>query len=172
MRHRHHLAFYKENDFRMRNNAEVQTTLSETTKTFSLLLGIVAAISLLVGGVGIMNIMLVSVKERKREIGLRKSVGATSRAILLQFLIESIILSVIGGIIGIVLGIGISLLVSKFAGWMVVVTYSAVTLSFVFSASVGIIFGFWPARRASMLSPIEALLYKQGSKVHLNFADI
>jgi len=160
MRHRHHLPFYKENDFRMRNNAEVQTTLSETTRTFSLLLGIVAAISLLVGGVGIINIMLVSVKERTREIGLRKSVGATSRAILLQFLIESIVLSVIGGIIGIILGVGISFLVSKFAGWMVVVTYSSVCLSFAFSASVGIILGFWPARRASQLSPIEALRYE------------
>ena len=160
MRHRHHLPAYKENDFRMRNNAEVQATLSGTTKTFSSLLGIVAAISLLVGGVGIMNIMLVSVNERTREIGLRKSVGATSRAILLQFLLESIALSVIGGIMGIVLGVGVSFLVSKFAGWMVVVTYSAVALSFIFSASVGIVFGFWPARRASRLSPIEALRYE------------
>jgi len=160
MRHRHHLPLFKENDFMMRNNAEVQATLSGTTRTFSWLLGIVAAISLLVGGVGIMNIMLVSVNERTREIGLRKSVGATSRAILLQFLIESITLSVIGGIIGIALGVGVSFLVSKFAGWLVVVTYSAVGLSFIFSASVGIVFGFWPARRASLLSPIEALRYE------------
>src|SRR5271157_2623001 len=160
MRHRHHLPLFKENDFMMRNNAEVQATLSGTTRTFSWLLGIVAAISLLVGGVGIMNIMLVSVNERTREIGLRKSVGATSRAILLQFLIESITLSVIGGIIGIALGVGVSFLVSKFAGWLVVVTYSAVGLSFIFSASVGIVFGFLPARRASLLSPIEALRYE------------
>lgn len=160
MRHRHHLPMYKENDFRLRNNSEVQASLSGTTKTFSTLLGFVAGISLLVGGVGIMNIMLVSVNERTREIGLRKSIGATRRAILLQFLIESIMLSVIGGVAGITLGIGISFLISTLAGWIIVITYPAIALSFSFSVSVGIIFGFWPARKASKLSPIEALRYE------------
>jgi len=160
MRHRHHLPLYKENDFRLRNNAEVQAALSGTTKTFSSLLGFVAAISLLVGGVGIMNIMLVSVNERTREIGLRKAIGATRRAILWQFLIESILLSVLGGVIGIVLGVGASWLVSRFAGWLVVVTYPSIALSFAFSAGVGVVFGFWPARKASRLSPIEALRYE------------
>ncbi len=160
MRHRHRLAAFKENDFRMRNNAEVQATLSGTTNTFSLLLGFVSAISLLVGGVGIMNIMLVSVNERTREIGLRKSIGATRKAILLQFLLESILLSLMGGLLGIGVGMGIAYLVSEWAGWLVIVTRSSVALSFFFSAGVGILFGFWPARKASALSPIEALRYE------------
>ncbi len=160
MRHRHRLPPYKENDFRLRNNAEVQSTLSGTTKTFSSLLGFVAAISLLVGGVGIMNIMLVSVNERTREIGLRKSIGATRRAILLQFLIESVLLSVLGGLLGISLGIGVANLVSRFAGWLVLITYPSIALSFAFSVSVGVVFGYWPARKASRLSPMEALRYE------------
>ncbi|MBI5239067.1 MAG: ABC transporter permease [Elusimicrobia bacterium] len=160
MRRRHHLPDYKDDDFTLRNMADLQAMLSGTTQTFTLLLGIVAAISLLVGGIGIMNIMLVSVSERTREIGLRKAVGAARRAILLQFLIESAVLSTMGGVAGIVMGMTVSITLSKFAGWAAVVSPQAVLLAFVFSATVGIIFGFWPARKASLLSPIEALRYE------------
>jgi macrolide transport system ATP-binding/permease protein len=160
MRRRHHLPDYKDDDFEIRNMADIQAALSGTTQTFTILLGIVAAISLLVGGIGIMNIMLVSVSERTREIGLRKAVGAPRRAILAQFLIESAALSTLGGIIGIGLGISVSVFLSKFGGWAAIVTPQAITLAFVFSAAVGVIFGFWPARKASLMSPIEALRYE------------
>lgn len=160
MRKRHHLPEYKDDDFDIRNMADLQATLTNTTQTFTMLLGFVAAISLLVGGIGIMNIMLVSVSERTREIGLRKSVGAPRRAILIQFLIESAVLSTLGGIIGIILGMTVSFTLSKFAGWAAVVTVQSVVLAFTFSATVGIVFGFWPARKASLLSPIEALRYE------------
>ena len=160
MRRRHHLPDYKDDDFTLRNMADIQATLAGTTQTFTLLLGIVATISLLVGGIGIMNIMLVSVSERTREIGLRKAVGAARRAILSQFLIESAVLSTMGGVIGIILGMTVSFTLSKFAGWAAIVTPQAVIMAFVFSASVGVIFGFWPARKASLLSPIEALRYE------------
>ena len=160
IRSRHHLPAYKDDDFTLRNMAEMQATLSSTTQTLSLLLGIVAAISLVVGGVGIMNIMLVSVNERTREIGLRKAVGATRRTILLQFLIEAAALSMTGGVLGVASGVGTSLLLSALAGWAVEVTSQSVVLAFVFSVGTGLIFGFWPARRASLLSPIEALRYE------------
>ncbi len=159
MRKRHRLPAYKDDDFRIRNNAEMQATMSETTKTMSLLLGTVAIISLIVGGIGIMNIMLVSVNERTHEIGLRKAVGAPRRAILAQFLIETLLLSVFGGALGVLLGIFTSWAVARFAGWTSVVTPQAVALAFGFSAGVGVIFGFWPARKASLLSPIAALRY-------------
>jgi macrolide transport system ATP-binding/permease protein len=160
MRKRHRLPPLKEDDFTLRNNAEVQSTLSDTTQTFSLLLGIVAAISLFVGGVGIMNIMLVSVNERTREIGLRKAVGAARRAILAQFLLESVVLSTLGGLLGTAFGMMVAFLMSKFAGWGAEVTPQSVILAFAFSAGIGILFGFWPARKASLLSPIEALRYE------------
>jgi macrolide transport system ATP-binding/permease protein len=160
MRKRHRLPAWKDNDFDIRNMADLQAALQGTTQTFTLLLGIVAAISLLVGGIGIMNIMLVSVSERTREIGLRKAVGAARRAILTQFLMESAVLSTLGGLIGIALGMTISFVMSHFAGWGAEVTLQSVLLAFFFSAGTGIVFGFWPARKASLLSPIEALRYE------------
>lgn len=160
MRARHRLQPQKENDFTLRNMADLQATLAGTTQTFTLLLAVVAAISLLVGGIGIMNIMLVSVSERTREIGLRKAVGATRRAVLLQFLIEAALLSMIGGGMGVMIGMSISFIMSTFAGWASDVTLSSVLLASIFSVSVGIVFGFWPARKASLLSPIEALRYE------------
>ena len=160
MRKRHHLPDYKDDDFMLRNMAEIQAALSGTSKIFSLLLGIVAAISLVVGGIGIMNIMLVSVSERTREIGLRKAIGATRRAVLIQFLIEAAAMSTCGGLIGIALGMSIAFALAYFAGWAAIVTPQSVILAFVFSAGTGIVFGFWPARKASLLSPIEALRYE------------
>jgi macrolide transport system ATP-binding/permease protein len=160
MRHRHRLPTYKEDDFTIRNMADIQAALAGTTQTFTALLGIVATISLLVGGIGIMNIMLVSVSERTREIGLRKAVGATRRAILSQFLVEAALLSTVGGVIGIMAGMTVSFTLSALAGWAAIVTAPSVALAFAFSASVGVVFGFWPARKASLLSPIEALRYE------------
>jgi len=143
--------------FRIRNMSDMIQMLSSTTKTMTMLLGAVAGISLIVGGIGIMNIMLVSVTERTREIGLRKAIGATKTAVLLQFLIESSVLSLAGGILGVSLGVLISLAVSKFAGWAAYVSSFSIILSVTFSAGVGILFGLWPAKKASELSPIEAL---------------
>jgi macrolide transport system ATP-binding/permease protein len=160
MRKRHRLPAYKDDDFDIRNMADIQQALLSTTNTITLLLGMVSAISLLVGGIGIMNIMLVSVSERTREIGLRKAVGAPRRAILWQFLMESAVLAVGGGLLGILLGGLLSLVLTIFAGWTAVVTLSSIVLAFVFSAGIGVIFGFWPARKASLLSPIEALRYE------------
>src|SRR5262249_41214479 len=133
LRRRHRLPPSREDDFTMRDMSSIQATLKGTTDTFSTLLGMVAAISLLVGGIGIMNIMLVSVNERTREIGLRKAVGAARRAILLQFLIEAAVLSALGGLLGIALGAGVSWSLSAFAGWAAVVSPGAVALSFAFS---------------------------------------
>jgi ABC-type antimicrobial peptide transport system permease subunit len=160
MRKRHRLPAYKENDFTLRSNAERQAALSGTTKTFAAFLGAVAAISLLVGGVGIMNIMLVSVNERTREIGLRKAVGAARRAIRTQFLMEASLLSVMGGALGVAVGAFVSLVLTRLAGWAAIVTPESVLLAFAFSAGVGVVFGFWPAYKASLLSPIEALRYE------------
>ena len=156
----HHLNKEEEDSFQIRNMADIKNALETTTKTMSLLLGAIAAISLLVGGIGIMNIMLVSVTERTREIGLRKAVGANNKDIMVQFLIEAILLSFIGGIVGILLGSGISVLITLFAGWTVRVSLASIILATTFSLIVGIVFGLWPAQKASKLDPIEALRYE------------
>ncbi|MBU1726815.1 MAG: ABC transporter permease [Candidatus Omnitrophica bacterium] len=156
----HHLDKDDEDSFQVRNMADIKSTLEATTKTMSLLLGSIAAISLLVGGIGIMNIMLVSVTERTREIGLRKAIGATNKDIMVQFLIEAVLMSLMGGIAGILLGGGISALITIFAGWSVRLSLFSVLLATVFSLVVGVGFGLWPAQKASRLDPIEALRYE------------
>ena len=160
LRRQHRLTADKKDDFDIRNQAEFLTTFAETTKTFTFLLAGIAAVSLLVGGIGIMNIMLVSVTERTREIGVRKALGATKVAILFQFLIEAIVLCLLGGLVGVMLGAGGALALSKLGGFNTTVDYSSVVLAFVFSATVGVLFGVWPARRAASLDPIIALRYE------------
>ncbi|MFA6378734.1 MAG: ABC transporter permease [Candidatus Omnitrophota bacterium] len=150
----------KEDTFEIRNMADIKNALETTTRTMSLLLGAIAAISLLVGGIGIMNIMLVSVTERTREIGLRKAIGANNKDIMVQFLIEATLMSLIGGICGVLLGSGVALLITVLAGWAAKISLSSVVLATVFSLAVGIIFGLWPAKKASQLNPIEALRYE------------
>jgi putative ABC transport system permease protein len=147
-------------DFSIMNQADIMSTMSSISGTLTLLLGAIAGISLLVGGIGIMNMMLTTVTERTREIGLRKSLGARRKDINNQFLLESISLTFIGGIIGIILGLLASYLVSKFGGTTTVVTIQSVLLSFFVSAGIGIVFGYYPAQRASKLNPIEALRYE------------
>ncbi len=147
-------------DFNIRDQASLLSTVQETTQTFTLLLAGIAAISLLVGGIGIMNIMLVSVTERTREIGLRKALGARPSDILLQFLIESLVLCMVGGALGLMLGLGGSYALQKIAGWNTTVAPESVMLAFAFAAGVGIFFGIWPARRAAGLTPIESLRYE------------
>ena len=160
LRREHRLTPEKRDDFDIRNQAEFLNTFAETTKTFTFLLAGIAAVSLLVGGIGIMNIMLVSVTERTREIGVRKALGATKGAILFQFLIEAIVLCLLGGIVGVVLGGGGAALLNKLGGFNTQVDPSSVLLAFAFSAGVGILFGVWPARRAAALDPIIALRYE------------
>jgi macrolide transport system ATP-binding/permease protein len=150
----------RQDSFNVRNYADVQAALSSTTQTFSILLGSVAAISLVVGGIGIMNIMLVSVKERTREIGLRKAIGATPRNILEQFLVEAVTITFIGGGAGIALAVFVSWLISTIVQWRTAITLGSLLLAFGFSAFVGIIFGLWPAKQASELEPIQSLRYE------------
>jgi putative ABC transport system permease protein len=144
----------------MRTQEEIASTAAENIRTLSILLGSVAAISLLVGGIGIMNIMLVSVTERTREIGVRMAIGAKARHVLAQFLLEAVVLSVFGGAIGVLLGMGASAVISKVAGWPVEIGSGSVAMAFGFAAAVGVFFGFYPARKAAKLDPIEALRYE------------
>lgn len=160
LRREHKLRPGRDDDFNIRSQADFLSTLGETTQIFTFLLSGIATVSLLVGGIGIMNIMLVSVTERTREIGVRKALGATRANILIQFLIEAVVLCVLGGIIGIVLGSGAAALLSKLGNFNTSVSLGSIGLAFAFSAIVGVAFGVWPARRAATLDPIQALRYE------------
>jgi putative ABC transport system permease protein len=160
LRQRHRIQPSQESDFSVRNLTEVMSSAEQSAQVMSLLLGAIASISLIVGGIGIMNIMLVSVTERTREIGIRIAVGAKGRDILLQFLIESLVLSLVGGMLGIGIGMAGTLILSSFTRWPVLFSITAILLAFLFSGSVGVFFGFYPARKASLLNPIEALRYE------------
>jgi len=160
LRRSHRLRQGQADDFTVRNQSDFLVALGETTQTFTTLLAGIAAVSLLVGGIGIMNIMLVSVTERTREIGIRKALGATRTNILLQFLVEAVVLCLAGGALGVGLGIGTSTLLRESFGGQTAMSTSAVALAFMFAAGVGILFGVWPAWRASVLDPITALRYE------------
>ena len=160
LRQRHNIRAGKDDDFTVHNQQEIAEMATATSRVLTVLLGAIAGVSLLVGGIGIMNIMLVSVTERTREIGIRLAVGAHGRDILMQFLIEAVTLSTMGGVIGILLGIGVSKAVSTFAQWPTLISPESIAGSFLFSAGVGIFFGFYPARKAAQLDPIEALRYE------------
>jgi putative ABC transport system permease protein len=160
LRQRHKLTAAESDDFTVRNMTDVAEAANETSKTMTILLACIAGVSLLVGGIGIMNIMLVSVTERTREIGIRMAIGARSSAVRSQFLIESIVLSLTGGSIGIVLGIVLSLVIPAMLGWPTLVSMMAIVGSVLFSVAVGIFFGYYPARKAAALDPIEALRYE------------
>ena len=160
LRQRHRIPPNGDNDFTIRNLTEVMASAEESANVMSLLLGAIASISLVVGGIGIMNIMLVSVTERTKEIGIRMAVGAKSRDILLQFLIESLVLSLVGGVLGIAIGIGGIYVLSYLTEWPTLLSIRAILLPFLFAGSVGVVFGFYPARKAALLDPIEALRYE------------
>ncbi|MEW6584803.1 MAG: ABC transporter permease [Nitrospirota bacterium] len=160
LRQRHHIGLRQENDFTVRNLTEFMKAAEQSTRIMTILLGAIASVSLLVGGIGIMNIMLVSVTERTREIGIRMAVGAKANDIRVQFIIEALTLSLVGGVTGIIAGICGSKILSLLAGWPTVVSPFSVLLAFGFSGLVGIFFGFYPAYKASLLDPIEALRYE------------
>jgi len=160
LRREHGLAPGRDNDFTLLDRRQFLSTQQETTDILGFLLAGIAGVSLVVGGIGIMNIMLVTVTERTREIGIRKAIGATRGAILMQFLVESVILCLAGGLLGVLLGIATAAALSRFAGWQTAVTADSLLLAFGFSAAVGLVFGLWPARRASRLDPIEALRHE------------
>ena len=160
LRIRHNIADGKENDFYVQNSSQWLNSWGDAAKTFTYLLGGIAAISLMVGGIGIMNIMLVSVTERTREIGIRKAIGAKKKEILEQFLIESVLISFLGGGAGVLLGMGISEIVSNIGEWETIVSTQSILLAFGFSVGIGIFFGFYPANKAANMNPIEALRYE------------
>lgn len=160
LRQRHHITGDKDNDFTVRNLTSLMQTMEQSTTMITILLGSIAGISLLVGGIGIMNIMMVSVTERTREIGIRKALGATFSNIMVQFMVESMVLGVIGGLIGIGLGCIIAQAIAKFGGFTTVITATPIIVSFAFSVGIGLFFGIYPARKAARLDPIEALRYE------------
>jgi putative ABC transport system permease protein len=160
LRQRHHIQSAQDDDFSIRDMTEVFKAQETSASVMSILLAAIASVSLLVGGIGIMNIMLVSVTERTKEIGLRQAVGAKTKDILAQFLVEAVTLSVAGGIAGIVVGLSVSALISYFADWSTVVSPGSILLAFVFSALVGVSFGYYPARKAAYMDPIQALHYE------------
>ena len=160
LRHRHHIGKSQEDDFQIRNLAEMQETIKSSARTMSILLGAIASVSLLVGGIGIMNIMLVSVTERTKEIGIRMAIGAKPRDIRIQFLIESFLLSIIGGLIGVFLGVVISKSIQIFSEMSIVISSFSIILSLGFSGCIGVLFGYYPAYKASLLNPIDALRYE------------
>ncbi len=160
LRQRHRLQAGADDDFSLRNLAEVMAAQEASSRVLALLLAAVASVSLLVGGIGIMNIMLVSVTERTREIGLRMAVGARTRDILGQFLVEAVTLSLIGGLIGVALGMGASALIAELAGWRILLSPEAVALAVGFAFAIGVFFGFYPARKAAQLNPVEALRFE------------
>jgi putative ABC transport system permease protein len=160
LRQRHHLSTDQDDDFSVRNLEELFTAQEASAEVMSILLASIASVSLIVGGIGIMNIMLVSVTERTKEIGLRMAVGAKTKNILAQFLVEAVTLAVFGGMVGVAAGVGASAMISQFAGWNTHTGLDAVLLAFLFSALVGVFFGYYPARKAALLNPIEALRYE------------
>lgn len=160
LRQRHRLKPKDENDFMVVSQLEFAATIMETSRTMTILLGSIASVSLIVGGIGIMNIMLVSTTERTREIGIRMAVGARENDILFQFLTEATVLSSLGGIIGVIFGIVLSKAVSYFGGWPSLLSTPSIAIAFLFSNMIGIFFGYYPARKASRLNPIEALRYE------------
>ena len=160
LRQRHNIRPGRDDDFTVRNQQEIAEAATATSRVMTLLLGAIAGVSLVVGGIGIMNIMLVSVTERTREIGVRIAVGAHGKDILTQFLIEAVTLSSVGGVIGIICGIGASRILSAYAHWPTLISLSSILIAFLFSAAVGVFFGFYPARQAARLDPIEALRYE------------
>ena len=160
VRQRHRMRPGQDDDFTVRNLSDVFSAQESSARVMSILLGAIASLSLVVGGIGIMNIMLVSVTERTREIGLRIAIGARTRDLLAQVLVEAVTLSILGGIAGILVGVTASALISHFAGWNTLVSPTAIALAFVFSALVGVFFGYYPARKAALLDPIEALRYE------------
>ena len=160
LRQRHRIQSATDDDFILRNQQEISDTMSATTEVMTALLAAIASVSLLVGGIGIMNIMLVSVTERTREIGIRMAVGARGRDILLQFLVEAVVLSSTGGLLGILTGVGGARLITMIKEWPTLVSANSIIIAFAFSAAVGVFFGFYPARKASQLDPIDALRYE------------
>jgi len=160
LRQRHNLGRNEPNDFTVRNMTDIAEAANETNNIMTMLLASIASVSLLVGGIGIMNIMLVSVTERTREIGIRMAIGARSSAVRTQFLIESVVLSLTGGMAGILLGLVVSFLIPQLLGWPTMVSTPAIVGSVVFSAAVGIFFGYYPARKAAALDPIDALRHE------------